>query len=121
MPSSLIIVALAAAWLVVLVPMVARRRQEVARPADSALSARVVRSGSARDERRKEFAMSEKGSEHHGHVDDEPFDDVADHAEVAGYDDVDWYDDGYADDYETSDYTADDADAYDESAPAHRP
>ena len=30
MPSSVIIVALAAAWLVVLVPMVARRRQQVA-------------------------------------------------------------------------------------------
>src|SRR5699024_8754011 len=59
MPSSLIIVALAAAWLVVLVPMVARNRQEVARPADSALSARVVRSGNSRNERRKEFVMAE--------------------------------------------------------------
>lgn len=47
MPSSLIFAALAAAWLVVLVPMVARRRQEVARTADSALAARVVRRGSA--------------------------------------------------------------------------
>ncbi|WP_410641204.1 gephyrin-like molybdotransferase receptor GlpR [Amycolatopsis sp. lyj-346] len=57
MPSSVIIVALAAAWLVVLVPMVARRRQQVARTADSALAARVVRSG--RNEDREEFAMSE--------------------------------------------------------------
>ncbi|KDN16232.1 divisome protein SepX/GlpR [Amycolatopsis rifamycinica] len=56
MPSSVIIVALAAAWLVVLVPMVARRRQQVARTADSALAARVVRSG--RNEDREEFAMS---------------------------------------------------------------
>lgn len=61
MPSSVIIVALAAAWLVVLVPMVARRRQQVARTADSALAARVVRSGSGRNEDREEFAMSEKG------------------------------------------------------------
>ncbi len=58
MPSSVIIVALAAAWLVVLVPMVARRRQQVARTADSALAARVVRSG--RNEDREEFAMSEE-------------------------------------------------------------
>ncbi|SEF27578.1 hypothetical protein SAMN05421837_103942 [Amycolatopsis pretoriensis] len=58
MPSSVIIVALAAAWLVVLVPMVARKRQQVARTADSALAARVVRSG--RNEDREEFAMSEE-------------------------------------------------------------
>jgi hypothetical protein len=45
-PSSLIIVALAVAWLMILVPMIARRRQEVAKTADSALAARVVRSGS---------------------------------------------------------------------------
>ncbi|WP_020670242.1 gephyrin-like molybdotransferase receptor GlpR [Amycolatopsis nigrescens] len=61
MPSSLIIVALAAAWLVVLVPMIARKRQEIARTTDSALAARVVRSGSARAAERGEFAMSETG------------------------------------------------------------
>lgn len=44
MPSSLIIVALAAAWLAVLVPMVARKRQAVSRTADTELAARVVRS-----------------------------------------------------------------------------
>jgi hypothetical protein len=59
MPSSVIIVALAAAWLVVLVPMVARKRQQVARTPTSALAARVVRSGSSRDEGQEEFAMSE--------------------------------------------------------------
>ncbi|MCU1679935.1 MAG: Conserved putative rane protein [Amycolatopsis sp.] len=59
MPSSLIIVALAAAWLVVLVPMVARKRQQVARTADSAMAARVVRSGSARNEAREGFAMAD--------------------------------------------------------------
>jgi hypothetical protein len=48
MPSSLIIVALVVAWLLVLVPIVARKRQEVARTADSTLAARVVRSGGVR-------------------------------------------------------------------------
>lgn len=43
MPSSLIFAALAVAWLVVLVPMVAKRRQEVARTAESALASRVLR------------------------------------------------------------------------------
>ncbi|WP_028661610.1 divisome protein SepX/GlpR [Saccharomonospora saliphila] len=48
MPSSLIIVGLAAAWLAVLVPMVARKRQVVTRTNDAALAARVVRRGSTR-------------------------------------------------------------------------
>jgi hypothetical protein len=65
MPSSVIIVALAAAWLVVLVPMVARRRQQVARTADSALAARVVRSGGGRNEDREEFAMSDSPVKSH--------------------------------------------------------
>ncbi|MDQ4102590.1 MAG: hypothetical protein M3186_02305 [Actinomycetota bacterium] len=43
MPSSLIFAALAGAWLVVLVPMAAKRRQEVVRTAESALAARVLR------------------------------------------------------------------------------
>ncbi len=47
MPSSLIIVGLAAAWLAVLVPMVARRRQVITQTNDAALAVRVVRSGSA--------------------------------------------------------------------------
>jgi len=69
MPSSVIIVALAAAWLVVLVPMVARRRQQVARTADSALAARVVRSG--RNEDREEFAMSEDPGKSRPSVEDD--------------------------------------------------
>ncbi|MGX7825406.1 divisome protein SepX/GlpR [Actinokineospora sp. 24-640] len=44
MPSSLIVVALVVAWLVVLVPMVVRKRQEIARTTESALTGRVVRS-----------------------------------------------------------------------------
>lgn len=51
MPTSLVIGALVIAWLVVLVPMVARRRQEVAKTADSVLAARVVRSGATRSTR----------------------------------------------------------------------
>lgn len=43
MPSSLIFAALAAAWLVVLVPMVAKRQREVVRTAESALASRVLR------------------------------------------------------------------------------
>lgn len=59
MPSSLIIVALAAAWLVVLVPMIARKRQAVAQTTDSALAARVVRSGSGAEAAEEEFAMTQ--------------------------------------------------------------
>jgi hypothetical protein len=47
MPSSLVFAALALAWIVILVPTVARRRQEVRRTADSALAARVLRRGDA--------------------------------------------------------------------------
>ncbi|MGH3910592.1 MAG: gephyrin-like molybdotransferase receptor GlpR [Pseudonocardiaceae bacterium] len=42
MPSSLIFAALAAAWLAVLVPMIAKRRQEVVHIAGSALASRVL-------------------------------------------------------------------------------
>ena len=45
MPSSLVVVALVIAWLVVLVPMIVRKRQEVAKTGDSELGARVLRSG----------------------------------------------------------------------------
>ncbi|MBK1785500.1 divisome protein SepX/GlpR [Prauserella cavernicola] len=73
MPSSLIIVALAAAWLVVLVPMVARKRQEITQTNDSALAARVVRSGNAHNQWRRRFAMSgdTKQSEDEDFVDDD--------------------------------------------------
>jgi hypothetical protein len=56
MPSSLVFAALALAWLVILVPMVARRRREVVRTADSALASRVVHRGGGR---REEVPMSE--------------------------------------------------------------
>lgn len=43
MPSSLVVTALIVAWLVVLVPVVARRRQLVPRPAEADLCSRVLR------------------------------------------------------------------------------
>jgi hypothetical protein len=68
MPTSLIVVALVVAWLVVLVPMIVRKRQEVARTADTELAARVLRPA------REEFAMA---ADH-----DEPeLDEVEDHVE----------------------------------------
>lgn len=91
MPSSLIIVALAAAWLVVLVPMIARKRQEIARTADSALAARVVRSGSTRHEGREEFAMSETGKPQAR--DDHDADDEFDEVDAELEDEVDDLDD----------------------------
>ncbi|MGZ4561753.1 MAG: divisome protein SepX/GlpR [Mycobacteriaceae bacterium] len=45
MPSSLLVVVLVAAWLVVLVPMVAKHRQEVRRTGDAVLAARVLHHG----------------------------------------------------------------------------
>lgn len=61
MPSSLVFAALALAWLVILVPMVARRRREVVRTADSALAARVLhRGGQIRNE---EVPMPESTSD----------------------------------------------------------
>lgn len=57
MPSSLVFAALVLAWLVILVPMVARRRREVVRTADSALAARVLHRGG--HDRYEEVSMSE--------------------------------------------------------------
>ncbi|GAA2338509.1 hypothetical protein GCM10009854_13490 [Saccharopolyspora halophila] len=64
MPSSLIFAALAAAWLVVLVPMFARRRQEVSKTTDSALAARVVRRGSDRRPERSGAATIDRVEEY---------------------------------------------------------
>lgn len=75
MPTSLIVVALVVAWLVVLVPMIVRKRQEVARTADTELAARVVRPA------REEFAMEadhddpdDRLDEHDDDARDEPMD-----------------------------------------------
>ncbi|RSM82550.1 hypothetical protein DMH04_25485 [Kibdelosporangium aridum] len=67
MPSSLIVVALVLAWLVVLVPMIVRKRQEIARTADSALSARVVRRGGAEEADMRDTADLDDDADHsHG-------------------------------------------------------
>ena len=77
MPSSLIFAALAAAWLVVLVPMFARRRQEVSKTTDSALAARVVRRGGDRRPERPGAARTNHQVEEYGMPDTE-----LDHADV---------------------------------------
>jgi hypothetical protein len=58
LPTSLIVVAIVVGWLVVLVPLIVRKRQAIARTADSALAARVVRSAEE-DGVREEVAMPE--------------------------------------------------------------
>lgn len=96
MPSSLIIVALVVAWLLVLVPIVARRRQEVARTADSTLAARVVRSGGVQSTVEREPTMSDTAPGHTDDVDDR-LDDELDEDDLDDLD-VDGYDDEYEDD-----------------------
>jgi ABC-type multidrug transport system fused ATPase/permease subunit len=104
MPSSLVVVALVVAWLVVLVPMIVRKRQEVAKTADSELAARVVRSGSGEAEARAELDTEEAAV----HEDDEIREDFEEDlvAEVTdasedvpdddtGQADMSYYDDGY--------------------------
>lgn len=55
MPSSMIFIGLVVLWLIVLVPAVARHRQEVARPSVAALSSRVI----ARPERRRSVEVED--------------------------------------------------------------
>ncbi|HVV19578.1 MAG TPA: gephyrin-like molybdotransferase receptor GlpR [Pseudonocardiaceae bacterium] len=104
MPSSLIIVALVVAWLLVLVPIVARRRQEVARTADSTLAARVVRSGGVHSTAEEEPIMSDSG-EADTELDTEEFED-------------EYYDDEYADDLDyADDMEYEDTDGYEQTEP----
>jgi hypothetical protein len=102
MPSSLVVVALVVAWLVVLVPMIVRKRQEVAKTGDSELAARVVRSGEAgegaeldteeaavdEDDVIREDFEEELVPEVVGASEEVPDDD-------AGQADMSYYDDGY--------------------------
>ncbi|WP_034269655.1 divisome protein SepX/GlpR [Haloechinothrix halophila] len=113
MPSSLIIVALAAAWLIVLVPMVARKRQEVGHTADDALASRIVRRGSPRGDKREEHLMSESAA-HDDRADEVQLDepvmsdeddvDVAEAHDVTERDDIDDVDGVHPDDYDRDDY-----------------
>jgi hypothetical protein len=101
MPSSLIIVALVAAWLLVLVPIVARRRQEVARTADSTLAARVVRSGGVQSTVEREPTMSDTAPGHTDDVDDrldEELDEDFAEDELEDFDDDEYDADEYEDD-----------------------
>ncbi|HEY7593918.1 MAG TPA: gephyrin-like molybdotransferase receptor GlpR [Actinophytocola sp.] len=107
MPSSLVVVAIVLAWLVVLVPMIVRKRQEVAKTADSELAARVVRSGSGEaeaDTRDAEYGMEEAPMRDTDGIDEdfggelaEPADSSADAAHDADRDARDEMSAGYYD------------------------
>jgi hypothetical protein len=102
MPSSLIIVALVGAWLLVLVPIVARRRQEVARTADSTLAARVVRSGGVHGTAEREPTMPDT-DEVDTAVDDSEYDDYDVESDYDEYEsDLDYESDEDYDDYARS-------------------
>jgi len=117
-PSSLIIVALVVAWLLVLVPIVARRRQEVARTADSTLAARVVRSGGVRASVEEESMSETSDPDTARDLDDLEYDeldefdeeldgpgDADEEADIAesGQDAEADYDDEYVDEYDDED------------------
>lgn len=86
MPSSILFAALSVAWLAVLVPMFARRRQEVSRTTDAALAARVVRRGGAEAPAETKPEAREETPE--------LFDDPGDEADV----DPDLYDEHWTED-----------------------
>jgi hypothetical protein len=108
MPSSLIIVALVVAWLLVLVPIVARRRQEVARTADSTLAARVVRSGGVHSTAEREPSMADETDA--GEADTAEFE--TDYETEPEFDSD--YDDELAGEYESDEDSDADYDEYDE-------
>jgi hypothetical protein len=86
MPSSLVVVALVLAWLVVLVPMTVRKRQEVAKTGDSELAARVVRSGSGEaeeDTRDEEYGVEEAPMRDTDVIDEDFGGELADPADAA--------------------------------------
>jgi hypothetical protein len=108
MPSSLVVVALVVAWLVVLVPMIVRKRQEVAKTADSELAARVVRSGRGEAEAEAEPDPEEAAVHERDDIREdfegelvaevtEASEDVPD--DDAGQADMSYYDDGYSRQY----------------------
>lgn len=63
MPTSLIFAALTMSWLVILVPLVARRRQEVVRTGDVTLASRVLVRTQRGRERDEEMAVDSEGSQ----------------------------------------------------------
>ncbi|TDV45392.1 gephyrin-like molybdotransferase receptor GlpR [Actinophytocola oryzae] len=102
MPSSLVVVALVVAWLVVLVPMIVRKRQEVAKTGGSELAARVVRSGEAEAgaELDPEEAPVHEEDEIRENFEEDLVAEVTDASEDVpdddtGQADMSYYDDGY--------------------------
>jgi hypothetical protein len=143
----LIIVALVVAWLLVLVPIAARRRQEVAKTADSTLAARVVRSGGVSAKVEEAFTVSDSPDHEtdkaklqvdtaeldeddlddldEDDLDQDDFDDEdlePDELDVAEADELaaEDYDDEYADENEVVDEYYEDED-YDDQRRVHRP
>jgi hypothetical protein len=86
----LIIVGLVVAWLVVLVPMVARKRQEVARTAEATPAAPEARRDETSSSVEEEFAMPDAG-----HTETAPAQPEGVAAAEDGYELEDGYDDGY--------------------------
>lgn len=84
MPSSMIFVSLVVLWLLILVPAVARRRQEVARPSVAALSGRVLDRprrvpGLTTGREREVDGMDEETTRDEDHVDGDQTDDLFTH------------------------------------------
>jgi hypothetical protein len=93
-PSSMIFASLVVLWLLILVPAVARRRQEVARPSVAALSGRVLDRprrvpGQATGREREVDGMDDEPDRVEDHVDDDHAEDLFTHA-VAERDDRRW-------------------------------
>ena len=116
MPSSLVFTALVVSWLAVLVPVVARRRQLVPRPAEADLCSRVL-SRSGRAPAMKEVVVSQKLSQGRGRsavggtvlVEDPANPDADDEMDDRDLDDRDLDDDRYADDRDLDDRDPDHA------------
>lgn len=71
MPDSILVVGLVIGWLVVLVPMLARHRQEVRRTTDAALATRVLhRGGEPVGRGRRARTVGGRPEHEHGEVDD---------------------------------------------------
>jgi hypothetical protein len=95
-PSSMIFASLVVLWLLILVPAVARRRQEVARPSVAALSGRVLDrprrvpgQGPAASREREVDGMDDETGHTEDHVDDDHTDDLFTHT-VTDRDDHRW-------------------------------
>ncbi|GAA0924758.1 gephyrin-like molybdotransferase receptor GlpR [Pseudonocardia zijingensis] len=98
MPSSMIFASLVVVWLLILVPAVARRRQEVARPSVAALSGRVLDRPRQRQVPAPGREREVDGMDETGRVEIE--DDDQDHDRIDGHDRIDDHDHDRVDDYD---------------------